>query len=145
MYPKKSVVPVFKNAVDRSTAKNHRPVSILSVVRKVFKNLVNNTLVDHFDKCSLLSGFQYGFRSSRSTAELLTLVSDRIARAFNSSGALRAVPLYVFTALDMVCDVDLLHKLRPYGISVKVLGLISSFLSNRRVRMVLDGKSLEEY
>ena len=145
MYPKKSVVPVFENAVDRSTAKNHRPVSILSVVSKVFKNLVNNTLVDHFDKCSLLSGFQYGFRSSRSTAELLTLVSDRIARAFNSSGALRAVPLYVFTALDMVCDVDLLHKLRPYGISVKVLGLISSFLSNRRVRMVLDGKSLEEY
>ena len=95
MYPKKSVVPVFKNAVDRSTAKNHRPVSILSVVSKVFKNLVNNTLVDHFDKCSLLSGFQYGFRSSRSTAELLTLVSDRIARAFNSSGALRAVPLYL--------------------------------------------------
>ena len=80
MYPKKSVVPVFKNAVDTSTAKNHRPISILSVVSKVFKNLVNNTLVDHFDKCSLLSGFQYGFRSSRSTAELLTLVSDRIAR-----------------------------------------------------------------
>ena len=28
-----------------------------------------------------------GFRSSQSTADLLTVVSDRIARAFNRSGA----------------------------------------------------------
>ena len=32
--------------------------------------------------------FQYGFRSSRSTAHLLTVISDRIARAFNRSGVL---------------------------------------------------------
>ena len=34
-----SVVPVFKNVGERSTAKNYRPVSLLSVVSKVFKNL----------------------------------------------------------------------------------------------------------
>ena len=39
------------------------------------------------EKCGLFSDFQYGFRSSRSTADLLTTVSDRIARAFNGSGA----------------------------------------------------------
>ena len=33
------------------------------------------------------SDFQCGFRSSQSTADLLTVVSDRIARAFNRSGA----------------------------------------------------------
>ena len=32
-----SVVPVFKNVGERSTAKNYRPVSLLSVVSKVFK------------------------------------------------------------------------------------------------------------
>ena len=37
------------------------------------------------------SDFQYGFRSSRATADLLTDVSDRIAKAFNRSGANRAV------------------------------------------------------
>ena len=31
-----SVVPVFKNVGERSTAKNYRPVSLLSVVSKVF-------------------------------------------------------------------------------------------------------------
>ena len=42
-----SVVPVFKNARERSTAKNYRPVSLLSVVSKVFEKLVNNRIVDH--------------------------------------------------------------------------------------------------
>ena len=36
-----SVVPVFKNVGERSTAKNYRPVSLLSVVSKVFLWLVN--------------------------------------------------------------------------------------------------------
>ena len=37
-----SVVPVFKNVGERSTAKNYRPVSLLSVISKVFEKLVNN-------------------------------------------------------------------------------------------------------
>ena len=82
-----SVVPVFQNVGERSTAKNYRPVSLLSVVSKVFEKLLNNGIVDHLEKCGLFSDFQYGFRSSRSTADLLTVVSDRIARAFNRSGA----------------------------------------------------------
>ena len=59
-----SVVPVFKNVGERSTAKNYCPVSLLSVVSKVFKKLVNNRTVDHLEKCGLFSDFQYDFRSS---------------------------------------------------------------------------------
>ena len=62
-----SVVSVFKNAGEKCTAKNYRPVSLLSVVSKAFKKLVNNTLVDHLEKCSLFSDFRYGFRTCRST------------------------------------------------------------------------------
>ena len=137
-----SVVPVFKNVGERSTAENYRPVSLLSVVRKVFEKLVNNRIVDHLEKC-LFSDFQYGFRSSQSAADLLTVVSDRIARAFNRSGATRAVALDIFKAFDKVWHAGLLHKLKSYGISGQIFGLISSFLSNRRLRVVLDGKSLQ--
>ena len=77
-----SVVPVFKNVGERSTAKNYRPISLLSVVSKVFEKLVNNRIVDHLEKCGLFADFQYGFSSSRSTADLLTVVSHEIARVF---------------------------------------------------------------
>ena len=140
-----SVVPVFKNVGERSTAKNYRPVSLLSVVSKVFEKLVNNRIVDHLEKCGLFSDFQYGFRSSRSTADLLTVVSDRIARAFNRSGATRAMALDISKAFDRVWHAGLLHKLKSYGISGQIFSLISSFLSNRQLRVVLDGKSSQEY
>ena len=139
-----SVVPVFKNVGERSTAKNYRPISLLSVVSKVFEKLVNNRIVDHLEKCVLFSDFQYGFRSSRSTADLPTVVSDRIARAFNRSGATQAVALDISKAFDRVWYAGL-HKLKSYRISGLKFSLIFSFLSNRRLRVVLDGKSSQEY
>ena len=72
-------------------------------------------------------------------------MSDRIARAFNRSGATRAVALDTSKAFDRVCHTGLCHKLKSYGISGQIFGLISSFLSNRRLRVVLDGKSSQEY
>ena len=45
-----SVVPVFKNVGERSTAKNYHPVSLLSVVSNVFEKHVNNRIVDHLKK-----------------------------------------------------------------------------------------------
>ena len=65
------MVPVFKNVGERSTAKNYHPVCLLFVVSKVFKKLVSNRIVDHLEKCTLFSDFQYGFRSSRSLLGLL--------------------------------------------------------------------------
>ena len=53
-----------KNVEERCTAKNYHPVSLLSVVSKVLKKLVNNRIVDHPEKCGLFSDFQYGLRSS---------------------------------------------------------------------------------
>ena len=65
------MVPLFKNVGERSTAKNYGPVSLLSVVSKVF-------------------------------ADLLTVASDRIARAFNRSEAPQAVALDISKAFDRV-------------------------------------------
>ena len=110
---------------------SYRPLSLLSEVCEVFEKLVNNRIIDHLEKCGLFSDLHYGFRSSRSTADLLTVVSDRTARAFNRSGATRAVALDTSKAFDRVWHAGLLHKRKSYGISGQIFGLISSFLSNR--------------
>ena len=52
------------------------------------------------------------FRSSRSTADLLTVASDRIVRAFNRSGATGALALDISKTLDMVWHAGFLHKLK---------------------------------
>ena len=115
------------------------------MVSKVFKELVNKRIVDHQEKCDLFSDFQYGFRSSRSTADLLAVVSDRIARVFNRSGATSAAAHVISKAFDRVWHAGLLHKCKSYGISSQIFGLVSFFLGNRRLRVVLDGVSSQEY
>ena len=49
--------------------------------------------------------------------QIFSVVSDRIARAFNRSGATREVALDVSKAFDRVWHAGLLHKLKSYGIS----------------------------
>ena len=82
--------------------------------------IIDNMIVDHLEECGLFSGFQYGFRSSGSTADLLTVVCDRIARDLTG-------------LVVLVLHAGLLHKRNSSGILGKIFDLISSFLSNRRL------------
>ena len=72
--------------------------------------------------------------------QILAVVSDKIARTVNRSGATQAVALDISKAFHRVWYAGLLHKLKFYGISGQIFGLISSFLSNRQLQVVLHGK-----
>ena len=59
--------------------------------------------------------------------------------------ATRAVALDISKAFCRFWHAGLIYKLRSYGISDPIFGLISSLLSNRQLRVILDGKSSQEY
>ena len=48
------------------------------------------------------SDFQYSFRSPRSTADLATVVSDTVAKAFNKSMAIRALAFDIYKIFDRI-------------------------------------------
>ena len=122
---------LYLRMLQKNYPKTYHPLSLLSVVSKVFEKLVNKRIVDHLEKCGPFSDFLYGFRFSWSTPDPLTVVFDRIARIFNRSGATRAVALDISKAFDRVWHAGLLHKRKSYGISGHILGLFLLFLSNR--------------
>ena len=74
-----------------------------------------------------LSDFHYGSRSSRSTADPLTVVPDRITRAFNKSRATQAVAFDISKDFDRVWLAGLFHKLQSYGIVDQIFELILIF------------------
>ena len=47
--------------------------------------------------------------------------------------------LDISKAFDRVWHADIFHKLKSYGISGQIFGLIGSFLSNKELWVVLDG------
>ena len=67
------------------------------------------------------------------------------ATTFNRFWASQAVSLNISKAFERVWHDVLFHKLSLNGIASQMFGLISSFLSNRWLRVVLDGKSSQEY
>ena len=75
----------------------------------------------------------------------MTIVSNGVARIFNRSGPTRAVVLDISKAFDRVWHAGLLYKCTTYGISGQIFGLILSFLSNKQLWVVMDGKSSQVY
>ena len=69
------------------------------------------------------SDFQDGFQSSQSTADLFTVVSDRISWCFNRYGTTRAGALDISKTFDRVCHAGLLQRLKYYEISGQIFGL----------------------
>ena len=53
--------------------------------------------------------------------------------------------LDICKAFDRIWHAGLVGKLKSYRISGQIFGIICSFLSNRRLPVVLDGKFLQEY
>ena len=53
------VVPIIEKVGESSTARNYRPVSLLSVVSRVFEKLVNNRITDQL-AFVLISGMVLG-------------------------------------------------------------------------------------
>ena len=117
------VVSVFKNVRERCRAKNYCPVSLLSVVSKVFEKFANNRLVSHVEKCGLFSDFQFGFRFSHCTADRWTVRT--FAVPFNRSGATIAVALDISKDFDMVWHAVCFHKANHFRISGQMFTLIS--------------------
>ena len=74
----------------------------------------------------------------------MTVVSNRIANTCNMSGSTGAVTCNISKAFGRVWRTGLLQKLKSYGISGQIFGLISSFLS-LLLPLVLHGKFSQEY
>ena len=101
-------------------AKTPHFVSLFSIISKIFEKFANNRLFNNLKICGHISDFQYGCRSFRSTADVLTIVSDTIARAFNKSRATRM--LYISKHLTgfviLVCLANLILMKFQVGCSV---------------------------
>ena len=136
-----TVVHVFKNVVERSTAKNCNFFSFLFVITELIEILVNKRVAEQFDKCGPFPDFPFGFSSSQFTADFLVVICDRNARAFIAPRATKAVTLHIPRAFEVVWHSIVIHKVNSQGSSGRVLNLILSFLINRRLPVVLDGMS----
>ena len=132
------VRPIFKKG-DKTNPGNYRPVSLTSVMCKVFETFVRDALYKHLTTNNLLSDDQFGFCKGRSCdLQLLVTIHDWMIDLDNNIPT-DAIYLDLSKAFDTVPHQRLLNKLKGYGIGGNVLSWVSDFLTDRSQYVSVNG------
>ena len=110
-----NVLPLYK-ADDDILFNNYRPVSVLSVLSKVFERIMYNRLISFLESNKILFKYQFGFRKQHSTYMALVLLLDKIVKALENGEYVIGIFLDFSKAFDAVDHNILLKKLEYNGI-----------------------------
>lgn len=129
------VTPIFKGKGKRSEKSNYRPISLTCISCKISERLVKDHIVEYLSTNNVISTFQHGFMSQRSTeSQLLVSITDWCSM-LESGMYVDVVYLDISKAFDSVCHEKLLQKLLFLGIDGPIFNYIKSFLYNRTQRV----------
>ena len=141
-WKKANVIPVHKKGCKQNKC-NYRPISLIPIFGKIFEKLLFDVIYDHLSKHELITPHQSGFRPGESTINQLLLITHNIYRAFDDtpSRETRAIFLDFSKAFDTVWHEGLIYKLKANGLSGNILKILQDYLTDRKQRVLLNGKS----
>jgi hypothetical protein len=107
---------------------------------KLFEKVILKILQRHIDKKNLLNANQFGFRANHSMTLHCMRLTDHMTFNFNNKMSTAAVFLDIEKAFDTLWHPGLLYKLSTMEFSTNLIKLISSFLSQRKFRVSVEGE-----
>jgi len=119
---------------------NYRPISILSVVGKVFERIVIKYVYNFLLENFILTAYQSGFQPGKSTVTQLLEVFHNFCKAVDSNKEMRVVFLDISKAFDKVWHKGLLYKLKNCGKKGALLSWFESYLTDRKQRVTINGQ-----
>ena len=124
------VIPLYKKK-SKTDPGNYRPVSILSVLSKIFERVVYEQVEGHLTSRKLFFDFQFGFRSNFSTDSCLLHLSDHIKSQTDQGNLTGMVLLDLQKAFDTVDHSILIRKLEALGLCPSSIKWFRSYLEDR--------------
>jgi Reverse transcriptase (RNA-dependent DNA polymerase) len=123
---------LFQNLEKIFQFQNFRPISLLSNMGKIFERLILNRIQEHERKNKIFIPQQFGFRNAHSTVEQILRITKKSSLGFNNNRSTGVVLLDLEKAFDSVWHEGLLYKMTKIKVPLPILGLVDSFLHNRR-------------
>ena len=133
-----NVTPVYKKG-DKDSCSNYRPISLLCITSKVFERAILNNIYERLS--NQITTSQHGFLRGRSTTTQLLSVFHKISESLDKSHQTDTLYLDFSKAFDSVPHHLLIHKLKSFRISGKLLSWFLSYMSNRKQCVVIEGSS----
>ena len=132
------MTPLFKQG-ERTDMNNYQPISVISVIAKVFERIVYDQLYSFLANEEIITNQQPGFRSLHSTVSALVEATDSWALDIDRGNVNAVVFLDLKKAFDTVDHDVLLGKLSLYGIQESAYDWFKSYLNNRTQKCAVNG------
>ena len=134
------VTPVPK--ISKPSKPEHfRPISLLSILSKLFEKHVHSIICDHLVENNLMSDRQWGFRAGRSTVSALLSTIDDWQVELDNGNDICAVFFDFCKAFDSVPHLPLLEKLIKLHLSPHLVSWIANYLYGRSQNVVVGGEA----
>ena len=134
------VTPIYKKG-SRSELGNHRPVSVLPCLSKIFESIIFKRIQNYFKSKDFFNKNQYGFRKKRSTELAIFSLVDRMQIPFEKKCYGICIFLDHSKCFDIMNRDILISKLQCYGIRGIPLDLIQSYFEERKQCVVYNGQT----
>ncbi|MGL1888435.1 MAG: reverse transcriptase family protein, partial [Reichenbachiella sp.] len=134
-----NVKALFKKG-SRTNCSNYRPVSLTSIICKIFETLVRDSISFHLEEHCVLTKCQHGFRSGHSCVTQLLEIIEDFSQYYDQAIPYDCIYLDFSKAFDRVPHNRLLSKVYNCGIRGVLFNWIKSFLSNRVQRVSVNGQ-----
>ena len=134
-----SVVPIPKGD-DKSSVKNYRPISLLSIISKLLERHMYWQIATHLEVYYPISLQQWGFQPKKSTTAALLDVYNTWAMEVDKGKEICAIFFDLKKAFDSVPHRSLIEKLKSIGLNPYILRWVIFYLSNRSQYVVLNGE-----
>ena len=122
---------------------NYRPISVISVVAKIFEKLIFEQLYEYLNNNNLISASQSGFRTLHSTLTALIETVDNWSINIDN-GLLNGVTFIdLKKAFDTIDHPILVRKLQIYGVDQNGIKFFKSYLSYRSQRCCVNDELSE--
>ncbi len=108
-------------------------------MEKVFERIIFKRLYNFLQSNNVLTPMQSGFVPNDSTVNQLTYLYNTFCQALDDGKEVKVLFFYISKAFDRVWHRGLIAKLKSIGVDSILLNWFSSYLSNRRQRVVLPG------
>ena len=132
-----NVVPVHKKG-DKNCVENYRPISLTSIVSKIFEKCIRDEIYTHCK--DRIHDSQHGFLPHKSCTTQLLPFSHDILLGLNSCELIDVVYFDFAKAFDSVNHDIILNKLKyQFGIDGLMLKIIKEYLKGRKQRVVING------
>jgi len=132
-----NVKALFKKG-KRTECSNYRPVSLTSIICKLFEGLIRDRLMIFLESLNLITCHQHGFRAGHSCTTQLLLLMEDFTNYYEQDIPFDCIYLDFAKAFDRVPHQRLLTKVHNIGIRGKLLNWIRNFLTNRQQRVMVN-------